>query len=60
VIRVAPWGAAQEAESVRLPRSLYHSIKERERVCMVVKQGALGINWYSAQACPWNGRIDFF
>jgi hypothetical protein len=29
------------------------------RVCMVVKRGGLGMSWYTAQECPWNGKIEF-
>jgi hypothetical protein len=58
-LRFAPWDFPNGAETIHVPYSLYHSIHVRERVCMVVKEGALGMSWYSAQACPWNGKIEF-
>jgi len=59
VLRFAPWDLAGGADSIEVTDSLYDSIHARERICMVVKQGALGMQWYSAQACPWNGKIEF-
>jgi hypothetical protein len=56
---VGPWGSAREADSMYVAPSLYDSIKVGERVCIVVKEGALGMSWYSAQACPWNGKLEF-
>lgn len=58
-LSLATWDLANGADTIHIPYSLYHSIHVREQVCMVVKEGALGMSWYSAQACPWNGKIEF-
>ncbi len=58
-LRLAPWGFPNGAETIHVPYTLYRSIQVRDRVCMVVKQGSLEMNWYSAQPCPWNGKIEF-
>jgi hypothetical protein len=58
-LRLAPWELADSSDTIHVPVSLYRSIHMRDRVCMVLKQGALGMSWYSAQACPWDGKIEF-
>jgi hypothetical protein len=58
-LRFVPVEAAGGAAGMPVTSSLYHSVHERDRICVVVKGGALGMNWYSAQACPWNGKIEF-
>jgi hypothetical protein len=55
----APWNSGDQRQSIWVTRSLYRSVQPRERVCMVTKEGGLGMPWYSAQACPWNGKIEF-
>jgi hypothetical protein len=58
-LHYAAWGPGNGEGSMAVARSLAHSVHEGDRVCMVVKQGALGMSWYTAQACPWNGKIEF-
>lgn len=54
-----PWTSTGDSETINVTSALYHSIKVRERICIVSKNGALGMAWYTAQACPWNGKIEF-
>jgi hypothetical protein len=57
-LQYGEWGA-NGPDSIRVTTSLAHSVHEGDRICMVLKQGALGMSWYTAQACPWNGKIEF-
>ena len=52
------WGR-DGARSASVSPALYHAVRERDRICIVVKQGALGFEWYTAQAYPWDGEIAF-
>jgi hypothetical protein len=54
-----PWGSSHPTGTIFVTSSLYHSVQPGARICMVLKQGALGMSWYTAQACPWNGKIEF-
>ena len=55
----AQWDSGDQRKSIWVTRSLYRSVQPRERVCMVMKEGGLGMPWYSAQPCPWDGKIEF-
>jgi hypothetical protein len=54
-----PWGSGHPRGTISVTRSLHHSVQPGARICMVVKEGALEMRWYTAQACPWNGKIEF-
>jgi hypothetical protein len=58
-LHYAAWGPGSEESSIAVTRALAHSVHQGDRICIVVKQGALGMGWYTAQACPWNGKIEF-
>jgi hypothetical protein len=53
-----PWGSSHPT-GIFVTRSLYGSVQPGAQICMVVNEGALGMTWYTAQACPWNGKIEF-
>jgi len=38
-----------------VPAGFYRLLQPGDTVCMVGKPGALGVAWYTAQACPWRG-----
>jgi hypothetical protein len=54
-LRLQPWGAITEVSSVTVPTSLYKAVQPGDVVCMVLRKGGLGIPWYTAQSCPWQG-----
>jgi hypothetical protein len=58
-LHYAAWGPNNREGSIAVTRSLARSVHPGDRVCIVMKQGALGMSWYTAQACPWNGKIEF-
>ena len=59
LLEIAQWAPQVHAERIRVTRSMFDAVTERDRVCIVVKKGALGMPWYTAQPCPWNGKIEF-
>jgi len=54
-LRIEPWGPEHESRMVSVPYTLYDATQPRDRVCMVLRKGALGATWYTAQPCPYNG-----
>jgi len=58
-LTIEPWGLVSVRRNVSVPSSVFGSVKTGGPVCMVVRQGALKVPWYTAQHCPWNGgRTD--
>jgi len=55
VLRVDPWGDVSKIRNETVPQSTYQAVQVGGPVCMVLRRGAFGINWYTAQACPWTG-----
>jgi hypothetical protein len=57
-----PWGPAPEPKSIMtpyhalVPRQIFDAVQEGGPICVVQREGALGIAWYTAQVCPWNGE----
>ncbi|AKF10932.1 hypothetical protein DB32_008081 [Sandaracinus amylolyticus] len=49
-LHLAPWGERDE-ESVRVSRALYRETEVGERVCVDVRDGALGARWFVVRAC---------
>jgi hypothetical protein len=54
-LQVEPWGDVQQIKNVLVPESVYQSVEKGGSICMVLRRGAFGIGWYTAQACPWTG-----
>ena len=58
-LRVEPWGNVREIRNVIVPESVFQSVQKGGPVCMILRRGALGIHWYTAQACPRNlAQVD--
>ena len=55
-VRVQPWGPVRDAKAVQVPHVIYRALQPNGPVCPVMRNGALGIPWYTAQTCPWTGR----
>jgi hypothetical protein len=57
---IQPWGPEPEAKSImtpyhtRVPQQIFDAVPVGGPICVVQRDGALGIRWYTAQACPWN------
>ena len=58
-LHIEPWGPEHQARDVTVPAKLFDRIQPGDSACMVLRKGALGIPWYSAQTCPWNGGPVF-
>ncbi len=54
-LTLKPWGPVNDIRTVPISKGVYRAAKPGEPVCLVLYQGALGIPWYTAQVCPWNG-----
>ena len=52
---VGPWGPEQQAGSAAVPSNVFRSVHEGDRVCVVLRKGALGVSSYTIQLCPWEG-----
>jgi hypothetical protein len=59
-VRVSPWGPVREVKDLEVPHAIYKSLMEHGPVCIATRTGALGIPWYTAQACPWRGDTVSF
>jgi|ERR1700733_6592360 len=58
-LTVMPWGPVTVRRNVPVPYSVYRSVRLDDPICMVLRQGALGVPWDTAQPCPWKGgRTD--
>jgi hypothetical protein len=55
-VRVQPWGPVRDAKAVQVPHVIYRALQPNGPVCPVMRSGALGIAWYTAQTCPWVGE----
>jgi hypothetical protein len=59
---IRPWGPVDQVKSVWVWGPVYRAVQAGGPVCMVLRQGALGIPWYTAHACPWNDgdpQVDY-
>jgi hypothetical protein len=52
-LRIEPWGDVDQIKKSIVPASVYQSVQKGGPICMVRRQGAFGIGWYTAQTCPW-------
>jgi hypothetical protein len=59
-LEVEPWGIENEVRTTKVPHDVFKSVQTGDQVCIVLKQGALRMNWYTVQACPWNGGPILF
>ena len=50
-LRLAPWEPGQEPIELSVPRELYVSVREGQRVCITLHEGALKAAWYVVAAC---------
>jgi hypothetical protein len=59
---IQPWGPEPEAKSIMtpyhtlVPQRIFDAVQKGGPICVAQKDGALGIRWYTAQVCPWNGQ----
>jgi hypothetical protein len=61
-LTIKPWGPIMEERNVSVPYAVYRSVQPGDAVCLVLREGAFGIPWYTAQTCPWNAgevRLGF-
>jgi hypothetical protein len=54
-LNVRSWGPIRKDKNVWVSADVYRSVHNGGPVCMVLRPGALGVAWYTAQSCPWNG-----
>jgi len=47
---LGPWGPRTESNKLRVSRATYDPIQRGDVVCLTLKQGALGVNWYFMRA----------
>jgi hypothetical protein len=52
---IGPWGPELEGRSMKVPSEVFKTVQPGDAVCVVLKNGALGVRWYTIQSCPWNG-----
>ncbi len=52
---VGPWGPERGSRSLTVPYAVYRSVVPGDRICMVLRHGALGAEWYTAGTCPYDG-----
>jgi hypothetical protein len=39
-----------------VPMRVFNAVNEGGPVCAVMRDGGLGIRWYTAESCPWDGK----
>lgn len=54
-LAIKPWGPISDIKRASVPLRVFRSIQPGGAVCLVLREGGLGIPWYTAQTCPWNG-----
>jgi hypothetical protein len=58
-LTIEPWGPVTARRNVSVPSHVWLTVRVGDQVCMVSRQGALGVPWYTVQLCPWaGGRTD--
>ena len=50
-LTLKPWGPVAQADEVSVSKSLYQAIRPGDTVCVVLRSGALRIEWYEVAAC---------
>lgn len=50
-LRLAPWGPRDKASGVAVDRPFYNSVRAGSEVCIQMRDGALGIRWFTVAAC---------
>jgi hypothetical protein len=60
-LRVEPWGAEHGAKDkdAGVSSRTYHSVHVGDTVCVVQREGWLGLRWFTVQTCPWRGGPVF-
>jgi len=58
-LRVEPWGAEHGAKDAGVSSRTYHSVQVGDTVCVVQREGWLGMRWYTVQTFPWRGGPVF-
>jgi hypothetical protein len=51
---LAPWGPKREQDKVSVSRWFYDSVEPGDAVCVVLRDGALHVPWYTVGHCPNN------
>jgi hypothetical protein len=54
-LTIKRWGPINSEKKVWASETVFRSVHAGGSVCMVLRQGALRVLWYTAQACPWSG-----
>jgi hypothetical protein len=54
-LTIKRWGPVNSEKKVWASETAFRSVHAGGSVCMVLRQGALRVPWYTAQACPWSG-----
>jgi hypothetical protein len=53
---IEPWGPVLRSKAISVPYRVYSSSIAGGPVCLVQRSGRLGLEWYTAQTCPWSGE----
>ena len=48
---VGPWGTRKAAENINVSAALYGQLRVGQPVCVALRSGALGIQWYRVSVC---------
>jgi hypothetical protein len=54
-----PWGSDHHIANAAVPRRLYVGANPGDTVCVVEREGWLGMRWYTVQPRSWNGGPVF-
>jgi hypothetical protein len=52
---LAPWGPRAGAENVQVPPAVYSQAHVGQQICVSLRGGALGSNWYTVSDCSEQG-----
>jgi hypothetical protein len=54
-VTIEPWGPEAAARTFRGPEGLAHDAKPGNSVCIVARDGALGVRWFRFESCESRG-----
>jgi len=59
-LKIRPWIQGGDLASVRVSPKIFHSVPAGGTICVVQRDGAMHMPWFTAQTSPWTGGTVAF
>lgn len=60
ILKIRPWIQGGDIATVGVSPKIFRSVQPGDTICIVQRNGALHMPWFTAQTSPWTGgTVDF-